>query len=317
VSGRKSLVTGGAGFIGAHLVDRLVEEGWSVRVLDDFSSGRQENLECARGRGVEVVCGDVRDPEAVAKAVEGVDVVFHQAAIPSVPRSVSDPLTTHSVNVGGTVQVLESARRAGVRRVIHASSSSVYGDSNALPRHEDMPADPRSPYALQKHSGELYCRLYTELHGLETVSLRYFNVFGTRQDPRSAYAAVVPRFLCAALAGRPATIYGDGEQTRDFTFVADAVRANLLAADAPRAVGAVVNVGSGIRTPLNALWDHIREMIGTGLVARYEAARPGEVRDSLADLSRAGELLGYRNPVDLREGLRRTVAGFRPAAAGR
>jgi nucleoside-diphosphate-sugar epimerase len=317
VSGRKSLVTGGAGFIGAHLVDRLVEEGWSVRVLDDFSSGRQENLECARGRGVEVVCGDVRDPEAVAKAVEGVDVVFHQAAIPSVPRSVSDPLTTHSVNVGGTVQVLESARQAGVRRVIHASSSSVYGDSNALPRHEDMPADPRSPYALQKHSGELYCRLYTELHGLETVSLRYFNVFGTRQDPRSAYAAVVPRFLCAALAGRPATIYADGEQTRDFTFVADAVRANLLAADAPRAVGAVVNVGSGIRTPLNALWDHIREMIGTGLVARYEAARPGEVRDSLADLSRAGELLGYRNPVDLREGLRRTVAGFRPAAAGR
>jgi nucleoside-diphosphate-sugar epimerase len=313
---RRALVTGGAGFIGAHLVERLVDAGWSVRVLDDFSTGREENLATARDQ-VELVRGDVRDGDTVAKAMEEVEVVFHQAAVPSVPRSVADPLGTDAVNLGGTLRVLECARRAGVRRVVYAASSAVYGDSAELPKHERMPADPLSPYALQKYGGEVYCRLYTRLYGLETVSLRYFNVFGPRQDPRSEYAAVIPRFVCAALDGAPPTIFGDGEQTRDFTFVSDAADANLLAADAPGVVGEVVNVASGRRTSLNALWAHIREIVGTEVEARHAPPRAGDVRDSLADLTRARDRLGYRPAVALREGLRLTVESFRRSRPAR
>jgi UDP-glucose 4-epimerase len=306
---RRALVTGGAGFIGSHLVDALLAAGWRVRVLDDFSSGREENLAAARGR-IELLRGDQTDPEAAERAVRGVEVVFHQGAVPSVPRSVAEPLRTHHANVNGTLQVLESARRAGVRRVVYAASSSAYGDSPVLPKVEGMPPSPRSPYALQKYTGEVYCRLYWELFGLETVALRYFNVFGPRQDPTSQYAAVIPIFATACLRGEPPRIFGDGEQTRDFTYVADAVRANLLAADAARASGQVVNVASGARTSLNRLLELIQKICGSRVEAIHEAPRPGDVRDSLAGLERARELLGYEPAVPLEEGLRRTVAFF-------
>jgi UDP-glucose 4-epimerase len=307
---RRALVTGGGGFIGGHLVERLVAEGWSVRVLDDFSTGRELNLAPVRDR-IDLVRGDIRDAEVLGKAVAGVEVVFHQAALPSVPLSVADPVRTHSVNAGGTVHVLQCAREAGVRRVVYAASSSAYGDSEELPKHEEMPANPRSPYALQKYSGEVYCGLYTRLYGLETVSLRYFNVFGPRQNPASDYAAVIPLFIRAGLEGEPPVIHGDGGQSRDFTYVDDAVRANLVAADAPDAAGAVVNLAAGVRTSVNELWQAVREILGSDLEARYGAARAGDVRHSLADLSRARRLLGYEPEVELREGLRRTAESMR------
>jgi nucleoside-diphosphate-sugar epimerase len=307
---RSALVTGGAGFIGGHLAERLLAEGWSVRVLDDFSSGRESNLTGCGGR-IDLVRGDVRDPATLARALDGVEVVFHQAAVPSVPRSVAEPLRTSSVNIDGTLMVLETARAAGVRRVVYAASSSVYGDDRAQPKRESMAARLLSPYALQKFAGEEYCRLYHALHGLETVSLRYFNVYGPRQDPESEYAAVIPRFATAALSGAPAEIYGDGEQTRDFIFVGDAVGANLLAADAKAAPGQVVNIASGRRTSLNQLWEEICDLVGVTLEARYAAPRPGDVRDSLASVEWAGELLGYEPSVDLREGLRQTIESFR------
>jgi nucleoside-diphosphate-sugar epimerase len=283
---RRALVTGGAGFIGGHLVAGLLAEGWEVRVLDDFSSGREANLADVAG-AVELLRGDIRDAATLARAVAGVEVVFHHAAIASVPLSVAEPLHTHAVNVDGTLGVLEASRRAGVRRLVYAASSSAYGDGEELPKTETLPATPLSPYALQKHAGELYCSLYTRLYGLETVSLRYFNIFGPRQDPKSEYAAVVPRFVCAALAGEGATIFGDGEQTRDFAFVEDAVRANLLAADAERAPGAVINVATGQRTSLNKLWSAVQEITGVRAEARHRPPRPADVRDSVADLSRA------------------------------
>ncbi len=307
---RRALVTGGGGFIGGHLVESLVAEGWSVRVLDDFSTGRERNLAAVRDR-IDLVRGDVRDADLLAKAVEGVEVVFHQAALPSVPLSVAEPVRTHSVNAGGTVRVLQCAREAGARRVVYAASSSAYGDSQELPKHEEMPANPRSPYALQKYSGEVYCGLYTRLYGLETVSLRYFNVFGPRQSPASDYAAVIPLFIRACLVGEPPVIHGDGCQSRDFTYVDDAVRANLLAADAPGAAGAVINLAAGARTSVNELWQAIREILGSDLEARHGAARAGDVRHSLADLSRARRLLGYESRVELREGLRRTAESMR------
>jgi UDP-glucose 4-epimerase len=307
-------VTGGAGFIGGHLVAGLVSEGWDVRVLDDFSSGREANLADVAD-AVEVLRGDVRDADALARAVAGVEVVFHQAALASVPLSISEPLRTHAVNVDGTLHVLEASRRAGVRRVVYAASSSAYGDGEELPKLETLPACPLSPYALQKYAGELYCGLYTSLYGLETVALRYFNIFGPRQDPASEYAAVIPRFLCAALAGEGVTIYGDGGQTRDFAFVQDAVRANLLAAEAERAPGAVINVATGRRTSLNELWGAIREITGSRSEAVHVAPRVGDVRDSVADLSRARELLGFEPAVDLREGLRRTAESFSKSAS--
>jgi len=303
---RCALVTGGAGFIGGHLVERLLAEGWSVRVLDDFSSGREENLAQAADR-IELLRGDLRDAERVARAVAGVEVVFHEGAVPSVPRSVAEPLRTNAVNVTGTLGVLEASRRAGVRRVVFAASSSAYGDTEELPKRECMPANPLSPYALQKYAGETYCRLYHSLYGLETVALRYFNVFGPRQDPKSEYAAVIPRFATACLRGEPAVIYGDGEQTRDFTFVADAVAANLLAADAADAVGAVINVAGGRRTSLNELLAALQKLAGTSVAPRHDPPREGDVRDSLASLDRARALLGYAPSVSLEEGLRQTL----------
>ena len=307
---RPALVTGGAGFIGSHLVDALLDQGFRVRVIDDFSSGREENLADARGR-FELLRGDFTDPEVAARAVEGVELVFHQGAVPSVPRSVAEPVRTNRVNVDGTLAVLEAARRAGVRRLVYAASSSAYGDTEVLPKVETLPADPRSPYALQKHVGEVYCRLYHELYGLETVALRYFNVFGPRQDPRSTYAAVVPRFATACLRGEPPRIHGDGEQSRDFTYVADTVRANLLAADAPGAVGRVINVAGGRRIAMNRLLAEIQEIVGSELEPIHEPARPGDVRHSLADLSRARDLLGFEPAVPLAEGLRRTIESLK------
>ncbi|MDJ0869026.1 MAG: SDR family oxidoreductase [Myxococcota bacterium] len=305
-SARRALVTGGAGFIGSHLVDRLLADGWQVRVIDDFSSGREQNLELAGDR-IELVRADFTEPEVADAAVDGVEVVFHQGAVPSVPRSVAEPLRTNRANVDGTLQLLESARRAGVRRLVYAASSSAYGDTEVLPKIETMPAQPRSPYALQKYAGEVYCRLYCELYGLETVALRYFNVFGPRQNPKSQYAAVIPLFATACLRGEAPTIHGDGEQTRDFTFVADAVEANVLAADAPKAAGHVMNVAQGRQTSLNQLLARIQEIAGSAVEPVRGPARPGDVRDSLADLARARELLGYEPRTSLDEGLRRTI----------
>jgi UDP-glucose 4-epimerase len=241
--------------------------------------------------------------------------VFHEAAVPSVPRSVAEPVRTNDVNVNGTLLVLEQARQAGVRRVVYAASSSAYGDTPTLPKIETMPATPMSPYALQKYAGEVYCRLYATLYGLETVALRYFNIYGPRQNPDSEYAAVIPRFIRACLRGEPPHIYGDGEQTRDFTYVGDAVSANLLAADAPKASGHVMNVGGGARTSLNLLLETVRQILGTKLQAIHEPARAGDVRDSLAALDRARDLIGYVPAVSLRQGLERTIESSREGGA--
>jgi len=309
-NGRLALVTGGAGFIGGHLVEGLLAVGWSVRVIDDLSTGSERNLARVMDR-IEFTRGDIRDGDALKRVMDRVEVVFHQAAMASVPRSVAMPILTNSINVDGTLLVLETARHAGVRRVVYAASSSAYGDTEVLPKVETLPATPLSPYALQKYAGEVYCRLYCDLYGLETVSLRYFNIFGPRQDPNSDYAAVIPCFVTAALEGRRPVIYGDGGQTRDFTYVENAVQANLLAADAERASGHVINIAAGKRTSLNELWQGIRAIVGTELEAQYAAPREGDVRDSLADLTRASDLLGYAPEVDLDEGLGRTIASFR------
>jgi UDP-glucose 4-epimerase len=312
---RRALVTGGAGFIGSHLVDALLAAGWQVRVVDDFSSGREENL-AAAGARCELVRADFAEPGVAERAVAGVEVVFHQGAIPSVPRSVAEPVRTNRANVDGTLAVLEAARQAGVRRVVYAASSSAYGDTEVLPKVETMPASPLSPYALQKYAGEVYCRLYHQLYGLETVALRYFNIFGPRQDPKSTYAAVVPRFATASLRGEPATIHGDGEQSRDFTYVGDAVAANLAAADAPKAAGQVVNVAGGRRVTLNELLATIQRIVGSDVPPRHVASRAGDVRHSQADLGRARTLLGWEPAVSLEEGLRHTVDSLRRQAGG-
>ncbi len=309
---RRALVTGGAGFIGSHLVDRLLAEGWQVSLLDDFSSGREANIAHLDGQA-QVVRGDLRDGELLAHLLPGVEVVFHQGAVPSVPRSVAEPVRTNDVNVTGTLGLLEAARSAGVRRVVFASSSSAYGDTPVLPKVESMPPCPLSPYALQKYAGERYCQLFHRLYGLETVALRYFNVYGPRQNPESEYAAVIPRFATACLAGEAPVVFGDGEQTRDFTFVGDAVAANLLAADAARAPGEVVNVAGGRRVSLNQLLGEIRILTKAKVEPRYLPARAGDVRDSLADLSRARELLGYEPRVELRTGLLRTIESLERA----
>jgi len=305
-TGRRALVTGGAGFIGSHLTDGLLAAGFAVRVLDDFSSGRESNIAHALG-DIELLRGDLADPATAARACAGVDVVFHEGAIPSVPRSVAEPVRTNRANVDGTLNVLESARQAGVRRVVFAASSSAYGDTEELPKIETMPPNPRSPYALQKFTGEVYCRLYHELYGLETVALRYFNVFGPRQDPKSEYAAVVPRFATACLRGEPARINGDGEQSRDFTFVADTVRANLLAADAPAASGKVINIAGGRRISLNELLAALQSITDSKVAPIHGPERVGDVRHSLADLGRARTLLGFEPQIALADGLRHTV----------
>lgn len=312
MSARRVLVTGGAGFIGSHLCQRLVRDGWSVRVVDDFSSGKEENLAEIIDE-VELIRGDFLDRSLLERAIDDVEVVFHEGAVPSVPRSIAEPERTNEVNITGTLGLLEAARHAGVRRFVFAASSSAYGDTPELPKHEDMPPRPMSPYALQKYTAERYCQLYASLFALETVALRYFNVYGPRQDPKSQYAAVVPSFITACLRGESPTIFGDGEQTRDFTFVGDVVEANLLAASAEAAVGQVINVAGGRRVSLNALFEEIRDVSGASVVARYAEPRVGDVRDSFASQKRAQDVLGYRPAVSLAEGLRETVDFFRGA----
>ena len=303
------LVTGGGGFIGSHLVDRLRTDGHEVRVLDNFATGRRENL--LEVADVELVEGDVQSYERVHAAVRGIEVVFHQAALPSVPRSVQDPLTSNATNVTGTLNVLLAARDEGVTRVVFASSSSVYGANPELPKREDMTPLPIAPYAVAKLAGEGYCRSFTHVFGLETVALRYFNVFGPRQDPLSQYAAVVPNFVTAALEGTEPVVFGDGEQSRDFTHVDNVVEANVRAMDAPEASGGTFNVAAGERTSLNRLLELVAAITGRPLDARYEDPRPGDVRHSEADVSRARETLGYTPIVSLEDGLRRTIETYR------
>jgi len=308
------LVTGGAGFIGSHIVERLVQEGQHVRVIDNLSTGKRKNIEPFLEK-IEFIEGDVRDLELVRKAMDGVDYVLHQAAVPSVPRSVKDPLTTNAVNIEGTLNILIAARDAGVKRVVYASSSSVYGDTPVLPKHEGMKLEPRSPYAVSKLGGELYCQVFYHVYGLETVVLRYFNVFGPRQDPESQYAAVVPKFIAALLRNEPPTIFGDGEQSRDFTYVENVVEANLLAAQAkgPDVAGQVFNIACGTRVTINKLAQMLAEIIGVDpeLKPHYAPPRPGDVRHSLADISKGQRFLGYHVKVDLFEGLKRTVDWYR------
>jgi len=300
------LVTGGGGFIGSHLVGRLAALGHRVRILDNFATGRRSNV-VALDADVDLIEGDIQSYERVHNAIAGCDLVFHQAALPSVPRSVADPLTSNATNVIGTLNVLLAARDAGVRRVVFASSSSVYGTSHELPKREDMAPMPVSPYAVAKLASEGYCRSFGEVYGLETVALRYFNVFGPRQDPRSQYAAVVPNFITSLLTGERPTIFGDGEQSRDFTYVENVVQANLLAMEADVAPGRVYNVACGERVSLNQLFSVLRELADSGVEPVYAAPRAGDVRHSLADLTASRRDLGYEPTVDLREGLRRSV----------
>ena len=309
------LVTGGAGFIGSHLAERLCREGHRVRVLDNFATGRRENLAAVSGE-IELIEGDVCSYERVHGSVRGCELVFHQAALPSVPRSIQDPLTTNAANATATLNVLLAARDEGVRRVVFASSSSVYGPSAELPKREQMPALPIAPYGVAKLAAEGYCRACFEVYGLETVSLRYFNVFGPRQDPRSEYAAVIPSFIAALLEGRSPRVYGDGAQSRDFTYVENAVKANLLAADADGVAGDVFNVACGEMISLNLLLDELKTVTGRPLDAVYEESRPGDLRHSLADISRAREALGYEPSISLREGLSRTFDHLQLAEAG-
>ncbi len=303
------LVTGGAGFIGSHLVDQLVTRGHWVRVADDFSTGRRGNL--AHQPAVEIVEGDLAEPAMAARAVAGVDLVLHQAAIPSVPRSVKDPVASHRANLDATLAVLVAARDAGVKRVVFAGSSSVFGDTETLPKREDMPTRPKSPYALQKLVGEQYHRMFTDLYGLETVTVRYFNVFGPRQDPSSTYSGVISLFVSSLLAGRSPTIHGDGEQTRDFTFVANVVDGVLRAATTPAANGGVFNVATGRRVSINRLYYTLRDLIGASVEPQYGPAREGDVRDSQADIRLAKTVLGYAPIVEFEEGLRRTVDWYK------
>jgi UDP-glucose 4-epimerase len=306
------LVTGGGGFIGSHLAERLLERGDEVRVLDSFATGRRENL--AHLPGVDLVEGDVQSFERAHHAVKGCDAVLHQAALPSVPRSIQDPLTSNAVNVTGTLNVLLAARDAGVRRVVYASSSSVYGSNDELPKREDQTVAPISPYAVSKLAGEGFCRSFTTIYGLECVSLRYFNVFGPRQDPMSQYAAVIPKFIAAALDGRRPIVFGDGEQSRDFTYIDNVVEANLLALESDAGAGEVFNAACGEQVSLNTVLTMVSELTGTELEPDYQPGRRGEVRHSLADVSKAGEVFGYKASVPFSEGLRRT---FEDAVAAR
>lgn len=304
------VVTGGAGFIGSNLTERLLDVGNRVKVIDNFGSGKQENLRDLRerfGSQLEVIEGDIRDRAVLQTAFRGVQYVFHQAAVPSVQRSIDDPSTSNDVNIQGTLQVFLAARDAGVERVVAASSSSVYGDSPALPKREDFTPQPISPYALTKLVAEEYARLFHRLYNLEIVSLRYFNVFGPRQDPKSEYAAVIPRFITSLLRGEAPTIYGDGEQTRDFTFIENVLDANLQAAEAPGAAAQAFNIACGDRISLNDLVKILNQIIGTPLEAHHAAARDGDIKHSLADIQKAKDILGYFPRIGLKEGLLRTV----------
>lgn len=307
---RLYLVTGGAGFIGSHICERLLKDGQRVRVLDDLSSGKTANLE-ALGGDVELVRGDIRDPRVVAEAMREVEIVFHEAALGSVPRSVVDPVTTHEVNLTGTLNVFLAARDAGVRRVVYASSSSVYGDTEVLPKHEGLPTQPLSPYALTKLAGEYYASVCKQVYGFEVVALRYFNIFGPRQDLQSQYAAVIPRFVTALLEGKPPVVYGDGLQSRDFTYVENVVEANLRASEADGIAGRAFNVACGGRYTLLDLLSKLKAILRSDIEPLHEPTRAGDVRDSQASIAAAEQGFDYRVTVDFNEGLRRTVEWYR------
>lgn len=309
---KKIMVTGGAGFIGSHLVDALCQKGHAVVVLDDLSSGNLANLAQVRQQ-VEFIEGDIRDYALLAEHAKGCDLVFHQAAEVSVTKTVADPLRSAMVNEIGTLNVLEAARSAGVKRVVMASSSAIYGDDPRLPKHEKMAAAPLSPYAVQKRTGEQYARIYYDLYGLETVCLRYFNVYGPRQDPSSPYSGVISIFLTEAINDNQPIIYGDGAQSRDFVFVSDVVAANLLAADSQKAGGQFFNVGTGKAVSVKALWSQIATLVHCGRNPRFEAERRGDVRASVADITKACEMLGYKPSYDFAEGLKLTYEWYKKA----
>ena len=310
------IVTGGAGFIGSHICRALLEEERKVVALDNFSTGRNENIEGLAeefGKQFRVLDQDIRDGDALGRAFEGAETIYHQAAQPSVQRAVEDPVSANGVNVEGTLRVLVAARDAGVAKLVFASSSSVYGDSHTLPKIEEMTPDPVSPYALTKYVGEMYCRVFTQIYGLPTIALRYFNVFGPRQDPNSEYSAVIPRVLTRMLAGQRPIIYGDGEQSRDFTFVGDVVRANLMAARSD-AEGVSVNIACGNRYSLNQLVKSLNQVLGSRLEAIYESPRLGDIRHSEAGISLAEETIRFKPSVSFSEGLQRTVEWFQKKA---
>ncbi|MCG2676111.1 SDR family oxidoreductase [bacterium] len=305
----KFLVTGGAGFIGSHIVEELVRRKEKIRVLDNFSTGKRENI-APFLKEIELIEGDIRESKIVKKAMKGVDYVLHQAALPSVPRSIKDPVTTNEVNVLGTLNILMAAKEAGLKKVVYASSSSVYGDTPNLPKGENMQPSPLSPYALSKLAGEEYSKLFFSLYGLETIILRYFNVFGPRQDPTSQYAAVIPKFISLILKGERPTVYGDGEQSRDFTYVLNVVDANLLATTSQTKRG-IFNIACGKRITVNKLVKGLNKIMNTDIEPLYTNPRPWDVKHSQADISKAKEALGYKIGVDFEEGLRKTVEWFR------
>jgi nucleoside-diphosphate-sugar epimerase len=305
------LITGGAGFIGSNLTEALLRQGHGVRILDNFSTGRRENLVFGKEYPLlETMEGDICDLEACRKAMRGINVVFHEAAIPSVQQSVEDPSFSNSVNAGGTLNVLLAARDEGVKKFIYASSCAIYGDDPVLPKKEEMSPAPLSPYALQKYVGEKYCQLFFQLYGLETLSLRYFNIFGPKQDPGSVYSGVIARFISALVEGAAPMIYGDGEQSRDFTYVGNVVQASVLAMSAPRLQGEVINIGCGKRTSLNQLLDILKRILGSQVSPIYQEARQGDVRHSVADIAKGRERLDYSPEQDLEPGLSRTVDYF-------
>lgn len=315
------LITGGAGFIGSNIAEELLRRGHNVRILDNFSTGQRHNVKLIQADNpsaerLAVIEGDLRSYHIVQEAVEGVDYILHQGALPSVPRSVRDPLTSNEVNVVGTLNLLQAARKAGVKRLIYASSSSIYGDNPTLPKIETMEPRPLSPYAISKLAAEQYCRVFYQLYGFETVALRYFNVFGPRQDPTSFYSAVIPKFITAALRDQPVTVYGDGLQSRDFTFIANVVNANLLACESPNAVGQVMNVSCGECYTLLDLIHELEILFDKPVEVHHTSPRPGDVKHSQADISRARKLLGYEPLVGFKDGLAKTVAWYQQQMAG-
>lgn len=309
MSGMRYLVTGGAGFIGSNIVEELLKRGNSVRVIDNFSTGKKENLKGFLD-DVELIEGDIRSYDSVRRATAGIDVILHQAALPSVPRSIADPITSNEVNVGGTLNVLKAAVDTSVKRVVYASSSSVYGDNPILPKHEDMIPNPLSPYAVSKLAGEKYCVVFSKVYGLETISLRYFNVFGPKQDPDSQYSAVIPKFIKVMMHDERPTIFGDGEQSRDFTYVANVVEANLLAASAQCDSGVVMNCACHGQTTLNELMKEINTVLTKNIIPAYEKPRSGDIKDSFADVNLAKKMIGYIPQVSFVDGLKKTVASY-------
>lgn len=308
----KYLVTGGAGFIGSNIVSELLSQGEQVVVLDNFATGKRENtLPLMKNKNLTMIEGDLRSFHIVRTAVKGVDYILHQGALPSVPRSINDPITSNDVNILGMLNILEAAKEFGVKRVVCASSSSIYGNSESLPKVESMPVNPLSPYALTKYAQERYCQIFSKIYGMETVALRYFNVFGPNQDPTSQYSAVIPKFIKLIMQDKEPVIYGDGSQSRDFTFVENNVWGNIQACTAPKASGEVINIACGKRYTLIDLVDMINEILGKNIEPKFAPDRAGDVKHSLAGIEKAKELLGYEVRVDFKEGLRRTIEYFK------